>query len=57
MKYHKHKITLHRTRRMKLHYALIHGPIFTGETFTLDGGRFANLLYACRIIRKREAAQ
>lgn len=58
MKYHGHTIAIRQSARWPLRpIANIRGPLFTGTATPLFGGRFATLLYACRIIRKREARQ
>ena len=60
MKYHGHSITIRPGAKWYwrgVSFADVRGPAFTGTATALFGGRFATLLYACRIIAKREKAQ
>ena len=50
MKYMAHTITP-RQGALGRWYCLVHGPGRIVETRALSGGRFANLLYACRCLK------
>ena len=50
MKYMAHTITP-RQGALGRWYCLVHGPGRITETKALAGGRFANLLYACRCLK------
>jgi len=54
MKYLDHKITLLQHIKGKW-YCWIRGPGRIIETQALKGGRFANLLYACRCLKAEKA--
>lgn len=56
MKYLNHTITT-RQGRLGGWYCQIHGPGRITETKALAGGRFANLLYACRCVKAQEAQE
>lgn len=56
MKYLNHTITP-RQGRLGGWYCQIHGPGRIVETNALAGGRFANLLYACRCLKAQKAEE
>jgi hypothetical protein len=56
MKYLNHTITP-RQGRLGVWYCQIHGPGRIVETKALAGGRFANLLYACRCLKAQKAEE
>ena len=57
MTYRNHRITVRtrngRRRNLGDIYAKIHGPLIVGTATPNQGGRFAAMLYACRIVKER----
>ena len=56
MKYLSHTITP-RKGRLGGWYCKISGPLPIVETKAMFGGRFANLLYACRVLKAEAKAE